>query len=136
MNNMTYADAAKLLNVQLPEDLVASAEVPVLTGPQRQGDLSVWPQRSSAAVGELVTKEVPVVKGENGGNTHALLAHHGEVRFRFVDNGSTDVGVLDVAEGAVAYLVHPEHVANGFGPGAYVIRRQEEKAETMRVVAD
>jgi hypothetical protein len=37
-----------------------------------------------------------------------------------------DLGVLTVAEGAVAYLAHPEHAYSGIAPGTYLLRRQRE----------
>jgi hypothetical protein len=70
---------------------------------------------------------VVVVRGELGGHTHTLLAE-GEARFDSAphDEESLDIGVLTVAEGAVAYLAHPEHAYSGIGPGTYVLRRQRE----------
>ena len=68
---------------------------------------------------------VPVVRGEFGGHTHTLLAE-GEVRFDPASDEGLDIGVLTVAEGAVAYLAHPEHAYSGIGAGTYVLRRQRE----------
>jgi hypothetical protein len=45
--------------------------------------------------------------------------------------------VLDVPEGAVAYLIHTdEHGANGIGPGTYRLTGKREQADEIRRVAD
>lgn len=49
---------------------------------------------------------------------------------------SPDLGTLTVPEGGSAYLMHPEHGAQGIGPGDYILRRQVEAAEQARLVAD
>ncbi len=46
------------------------------------------------------------------------------------------LGHLTVAAGAVAHLAHPEHGYASIAPGNYVIRRQREQADEIRVVAD
>jgi hypothetical protein len=79
----------------------------------------------------------PVVRGEVGGNTHLLIAD-GRVFFDPAPSraGSLDLGVLTVAEGATAYLAHPEHAYAGIAPGTYTIRRQREQADEIRMVQD
>ena len=112
-------------------------DIPVHTGLQRQGDVLVVPAQVSAKTAVPATG-TPVVRGENGGNTHAIYAADGPV-FCDVQAGSvTDlrVAVLSVPEGSTAYLGHPEHGYMGVGPGDYEIRRQREMAEELRMVAD
>lgn len=132
----TYGELLAKHSVEIPAHLVAQAEVPVLTGPQRQGDLMVVP---TASWGHLkftaVGAGVQVVHGEATGNTHWL---HGDqaVSWAQVAVGQV-VGVVDVPEGSVAHLVHTdEHGANGIGPGRYEIRRKREQADEIRNVAD
>jgi hypothetical protein len=36
----------------------------------------------------------------------------------------------------VAYLTHPEHGFNAIGTGSYVINRQREQADEIRIIAD
>jgi hypothetical protein len=62
------------------------------------------------------------------------------VRFD-LDPRSTDpthlrLGSLEVPEGSVAYLAHPEHAYTGVGPGRYALHRQREMADVIRRVAD
>lgn len=112
-------------------------DIPVHTGMQRQGDVLIVPASVSAKTAVPATG-TPVVRGENGGNTHAIYPADGEV-FCDVQTGSVDdlrVATLSVPEGSTAYLGHPEHGYMGVGPGDYEIRRQREMAEELRMVAD
>lgn len=121
---------------------LANIEIPVLTGIQRQGDVLIRPLTGvlagNAATTAVPATGTPVVRGENGGNTHAIYAADGPVFCDTVAASTTDlrVAVLSVPEGSTAYLGHPEHGYMGVGPGDYEIRRQREMAEEMRMVAD
>ena len=110
--------------------------IPVLTGLQRQGDVLVVPMRAGQIAGlQPVPREgVAVIRGENGGNTHLLVAD-GDVQFA-PSKGRQRLGSLLVGEGAVAYLTHPEHGFNAIGTGSYSITRQREQAEEIRIMAD
>lgn len=124
--------------VDIDPHLDRQATVPVSTGAQRQGDIIVIPA-PAVRVGAAATKPVPlcgvaVVRGEAGGNTHLLLAD-GDVLWDVAPADLT-LGVLTVQEGATAYLAHPEHGYAGVGPGTYVIRRQREQADEIRMVQD
>lgn len=136
----TLAQAIELHGVQVDEHLDRDVHVPVASGLQRQGDVIVIPAamlrtkvRASAAA--VPREGVAVVRGENGGNTHLLLAD-GPVFYDLVLGDDLDLGVLTVADGATAFLAHPEHGYAGIGPGRYVIRRQREQADAIRLVAD
>lgn len=142
---ITYEEALSRHAVTIPAHLVAQAEVPVLPGPQVQGDVIVTPTRPGLMSGETV--EVPaggvqVVRGEATSNTHWL------------DNGNVDaapcewtartatasdpmLGVLVVPEGQFALLTHTdEHGSNGIAPGCYRVGRQVEHADQIRLVQD
>lgn len=114
-------------------------DIPVLAGLQRQGDVIVVPRTDLAeATSPVPAAGSPVVRGENGGNTHAIYAADGPV-FCDVKSGSAEdlrVAVLTVPEGSTAYLGHPEHGYMGIAPGCYELRRQREMAEELRMVAD
>lgn len=134
----TYGDILDAHNVTIPEHLERQAAIPVLTGLQVQGDVAVIPQRPSMKKGSLVPATgVAVVRGESGGNTH-LLVTDGAVTWAPVEGRATglDLGVVDVPVGATAFLLHSEHGANAMGPGSYLIRRQREQADELRMVAD
>lgn len=129
--------------VDVLDHLDRDALVPVLDGLQAQGDVMIVPAvmagRPTAAAKTPVPKHgVPVVRGENGGNTHLLLAE-GEV-FWDPASGRADtdlrLGTLTVTDGAIAYLAHPEHAYTGIAPGSYELRRQREQADEIRLVAD
>ena len=78
---------------------------------------------------------VPVVRGENGGNTHLLIGE-GPVTWRPSDRAGLDLGIVSVPDGSIGVLAHPEHGYNRIAPGDYVIRRQRELADEIRQVAD
>lgn len=136
----------KILSTLLNEttnlgQLAADLDIPIHTGLQHQGDVTVVPQRMAADFRpptDLVPRAgVPVVRGENGGNTHLLLAD-GPVTFttRTPTAGDLTLGCLAIPDGSVAYLDHPEHGNSGIGPGHYVLRRKREMGEELRLVAD
>lgn len=121
-----YSDLA----VEYPE-----LEIPVLTGPQRQGDVLVVPCQPMEG-GEPLGKGVEVVRSEAGSNTHCL---HGDGVWLPAENAATGLvqGYLTVPDSGEAYLIHSEeHGAMGIGPGTYEIRRQREFAGEWRRVAD
>lgn len=124
----------------IPPGIEATAEVPVLTGPQRQGDVTFWPVDSPSNLGERVSADgVLLVRSEASSNTHVLDRYEGNVYWQPADRSAPlgDLGVMTVADGAVAYVTHTEeHGANGFGPGSYLVQRQTEQADVIRIVAD
>jgi len=135
---LTLGEAIDRFDVDVLEHLDRQMTVPVLSGLQLQGDVAVVPTGANPKSGTEVPAEgIPVVRGENGGNTHLLLAE-GDVRYNVLtpDPGVLSIGVLSVPEDATAFLAHPEHGYLGIGPGVYEIRRQREQAEEQRLVAD
>lgn len=117
---------------------IADIEIPVLDGAQRQGDVIVLPNPGLVAHTPVPAAGTPVVQGEVGGNTHAIVAADGPVYCDVTTPAprSLRVAVLSVPEGSTAYLAHPEHGFMGIAPGDYEIRRQREMAEEIRMVAD
>jgi hypothetical protein len=132
----TYASALDLIGVTVPQHLAADAEVPVLTGPQAQGDLLIMPIDRPAGPGwsMVPVSGVPLVQGEATSNTHWL--HRGFdspgvlwLRPPADEPGDDDLIVawLRVPDGQAALLIHTdEHGANGIGPGEYVIKRKRQ----------
>lgn len=143
---ITFADALGKHSVAIPEHLVADAEVPVLTGPQRQGDVAIIPRPALGAAESAQCAEVPaegiaVVRGESttGANSHILDAVDGPVFWRPAERTDADtlLGTLHVPEGSTATLTHTdEHGANAIGPGTFVVRGKRELADEIRRVAD
>lgn len=134
----TVGHLTEATGVTVTADWAADVDIPVLTGLQRQGDVLIVPSpHVKAAATPVPATGTPVVRGESGGNTHAIHAD-GKV---FVDVreasvASLLVAVITVGEGATAWLAHPEHGFLGIGTGTYEARRQREMAEELRVVAD
>ena len=106
----TYATALDLVGTAVPDHLAADAEVPVLTGPQAQGDLLVVPTTTS-----VTTRLRPVPPVGVAG------------RLAVDDLERLVVAHLRVPDGQSALLIHTdEHGANGIGPGEYVIRQKRQ----------
>lgn len=112
--------------------LTQDVEVPVLSGPQCQGDLIVVPVKA-AKPGEPVPAMGEVLLVGRGGNAHVLA---GDAYWTPTAGERQGLGVLVVPEGGVAFLLHREHGGNGIGPGAYLIRRQREQSTEIRIVQD
>lgn len=139
MTSKTLAALIDETGVDVLDYLDRESLVPVLTGLQCQGDVAVIPCRPGKSAYTAIpvpTAGVPVVRGESGGNTHLLLAE-GPVYWTATPN-VTDltIGIVDVPDGSIAYMAHPEHGYLAMGPGIYTLRRQREQADELRVVAD
>jgi hypothetical protein len=135
----TFSSALSLIGVSVPGHLEADAEVPVLCGPQAQGDVLVFPAAvpETARWQELPRSGVQLIRGEATGNTHWLHPGFDSPGIRWVPGQFSDadaapidapalvVGYLDVPDGQSALLIHTdEHGANGIGPGRYAIHRK------------
>ena len=137
---MQLAQLIERHGIDVLDHLDRQVAIPIVSGLQRQGDVLVIPAALAAGV-EAATPVpsigVPVVRGENGGNTHAIVAE-GVVfcDLKVADARNLTLATLTVAEGSIAYLTHPEHGYSGIGPGTYVLRRQREQADVARLVAD
>ncbi len=129
------------------EDLQREVEIPVLDGPQAQGDLIVVPldlvDDVSLGLGArwrpVPAEGIELLRGA-GGNPHTLVADRGAAEWTadIRDRTWLAIGVLRAT--ATAYLIHPEHGGSGIAPGTYLIRRQREgvgRARTgIHLVAD
>jgi hypothetical protein len=141
----TYRTALALVGLDVPEHLIADAEVPILTGPQAQGDLMVIPVDDAPASlpwRVLRAAGLPIVEGEATANTHWLHPGFDSPGVRWASTaGGITLGWLDVPDGQSAQLIHTdEHGANGIGPGYYRINRKREQSVTYadrpRIVRD
>jgi hypothetical protein len=148
----TYRTALGLAGVSVPAHLVADAEVPILTGPQAQGDLMIIPvpPRKTPVAGWQPVRPggIQLVRGEATGNTHWLHQGFDSPGVRWAPADPADgltLGYLHVPDGQSAQLIHTdEHGANGIGPGHYRINRKREQIphhvgvdeEQVRLIAD
>jgi hypothetical protein len=141
----TYGSALALVAVTIPGHLDAQVEVPVLTGPQAQGDLIVIPighLPDGVAVDTVPTAGIQLVAGESTGNTHWLHQDLGSHSVGWVrtDRGGVEgltIGYIVVPDGQTALLIHTdEHGASGVGPGIYRVNGKREMAEEIRRVQD
>lgn len=140
MQTMTLADLTDRTGTEVYDHLEQDAEIPVLDGPQAQGDVMVLPERmaaprlrSGAVWADVPAAGVPLVAGQH---THTLVADPGTCRItRDVDDrDGMDVAVFEAS--APVWLLHPEHGGSGVAPGRYVVRRQREQGDVARLVAD
>lgn len=131
----TINDLVQITGIDVITDHDADLDIPVLSGMQRQGDVLVLPA-ARAATTAVPASGTPVVRGESGGNTHAIYAADGPVYCDTLTVEGLRVAALTVPEGSTAYLGHPEHGYMGIAPGSYEIRRQREMGATARMVAD
>lgn len=138
MKTAVLSDLITTHGVEVLDHLDRDMEIPVLTGLQRQGDVIVIPDAKASATTNVPLSGTPVVRGENGGNTHMILADGPGVCVDVQTPSPTllKVATLTVAEGSVAFLAHPEHGYMGIGAGSYTIHRQREQADELRMVQD
>lgn len=114
------------------DQLLAEHEIPVLTGPQRQGDVLIWPTDTAPRdMPRIPAEGIPAVQGQH---THLLT---GAGCFARATNGDPlHIGGLTVDPDGIVWMLHEEHGGNAIGPGTYVLRGKREQAEIERRVAD
>jgi hypothetical protein len=132
---MLVQEAIAKHGVDIFDYLARDVEVPTVTTAGCQGDVSILRVTTKAATATIKRAGVPVVRGENGGNTHSL---HGVGFFDFADQrpDSLLIGTLTVPAGEEVVMAHPEHGFISITPGTYRIGRQREYAGEWRQVAD
>lgn len=140
----TLADIEQTSGLTAYDWLPRDIEVPELDGLQAQGDLLVVPTTRTAGAGATDVPAGPgieLVKGDQGGHTHSLVAPDGgctvHLRDTSVGGSTDDLVVALVTCTKPVFLMHPEHGASGIAPGNYEIRRQREfNAAEARRIAD
>ena len=133
-NMTTLTDVEAVYGVSHLDHLDKEAAIPVVTNLAFQGDVAIIRRDGAGMVmTPIPATGYPVVRGENGGNTHALF---GPGFFHVTPNFGLDLGVLNVPVGEQVLLSHPEHGGLLIQPGTYVVRRQREQADEIRLVQD
>ena len=134
MSITTLADIEQQFDVTHLEHLDRDAAIPTVTEIAAQGDVLVVRTDKAPASTAVPREGIPVVRGENGGNTHLLI---GDATFdAATSRDGLLLGRVTVADGATALLSHPEHGGLLIAPGTYEIRRQREQAQEIRMVTD
>ncbi|WP_206790034.1 hypothetical protein [Amycolatopsis sp. MtRt-6] len=110
--------------------------VPVIDGPQAQGDLIVlplaWLVRHPRDWWELPAEGRELVRGEAGNNPHTLVADAGTCRMTTWLEDPERLAIAAFENTAPVWLIHPEHGATGIAPGAWFVRRQRELGAGFR----
>jgi len=130
----TLAELTSAYGVDVLEHLDRQADIPVLSGPQIQGDVSILPVTTGPAVTPIPPGGVVVATGREG-HDHRLLPG-GLFDFAPRRAGSLVIGTLTVPEGAEQYMAHDQHGYMGFAPGTYQVGGQREYAGEWQAVAD
>ncbi|MFD6673989.1 hypothetical protein ACFWDA_06375 [Rhodococcus zopfii] len=145
----SLSDITAWSGIDVFDYLDGEVSVPVVDGPQAQGDLIVVPHAMLAGVvtPHPWTRSLPVppsgielLRSAAGGNPHSLVADEGACTWTgpVADPRGLALGIVEVT--GVAYLIHPEHGATGIAPGRYVVGRQRERSSGLygaaRLVAD
>ncbi len=128
----TLLDAENRFGTTYLDYLDRDADIPVVSTVAFQGDVAVIRRDANPATTAIPATGFPVVRGEAGGNTHALFG----AGFFDSDVDGLELGVLTVPDGTHVLLTHPEHGGLLVEPGTYTIRRQREMADEIRMVAD
>lgn len=142
---VTLGTLAARTGLAVDPHLASDIAIPVVAGPQAQGDLVVIPidmlaaavtVRPDAGWVQVSAGGVEVIRGAAMGNPHQLVADAGTCRWttQATDRDGLAIGVLEAS--APVWLLHREHGATGIAPGTYVVRRQREQADALRLVAD
>jgi hypothetical protein len=136
----TLAHVEDLYGITHLEHLDRQATLPVVDKLAFQGDVAIIAddgrQRGRRATTAVPAAGVPVVRGENGGNTHALYGPACFFDPAIAGSRELALGVLTVPDGTQALLSHPEHGGLLIEPGTYELRRQREQADEIRLVQD
>jgi hypothetical protein len=122
------------------DHLDKSADIPTVSRLAFQGDVAVVCAALAGRTLRNATTPIPaagypVVRGENGGNTHALFGS-GFFDPASPGAGELGLGVLTVPAGQQVLLSHPEHGGLLVEPGTYQLRRQREQLDDIALVAD
>ena len=131
---VTLRVLAAQASIAVLDHLELEASIPVVDGPQAQGDLIVLPERYVPGVTvsryaswrEVPASGIELLRGAAGGNTHTLVADRGTCEWAgtVVDRSGLAIGMLRAS--APVYLIHAEHGATGIAAGTYLVRRQRQ----------
>lgn len=132
---MYLAELLDRTGLEVLDHLEKQVTIPVIDGPQAQGDLIVVPldmvgpvtARPWARWREVPVDGVELVRGVNGNNPHTLVADTGTCRWTTDVGDPTRLGIALFENTEPVFLIHPEHGGSGVAPGRWLVRRQQER---------
>lgn len=133
----TYADIATRTGTQIPEHLIAQAEIPVLPR-VIQGDVMITPTTATprTTLVDVGPQGVNVVRGDIGRNRH-ILSPGLDSRIRWaagtVTDPDRDYGLLIVDEGTAVLTHSAEHGSVAVPVGVYRVLGQLDPHTGARV---
>ena len=142
---MKLAEILDRNELSVLDHLEREVTVPVIDGPQAQGDLIVLPLSMMAVVTvgswtywqPVPRQGIELVRGVAGNNPHTLVANGGACQWTRGFRDPLRLGVALFENTAPVYLIHPEHGGSGVAPGRWLVRRQQESGRHRRMlVAD
>lgn len=139
---MKLAELLDFHDLDVLAHLERQVTVPVLDGPQAQGDVIVLP---AAMVPEVTAQPwaswrsvpaggVELVRGVAGNNPHTLVADADVCSWTFGVRDPFGLGIALFSNTAPVYLIHPEHGGSGVAPGSWLVRRQQEAGVGRRML--
>ncbi|GAB3474876.1 hypothetical protein FB471_1201 [Amycolatopsis cihanbeyliensis] len=131
-------DLAELLDrtgLDVLDHLERQTTIPVVDGPQAQGDLIVIPLSMLGPVDvpagarwrPVPLEGLELVRGVAGNNPHTLVAESFTCQWTAAVDDPLGLGIVAFENTAPAYLVHPEHGGSGVAAGCWLVRRQQER---------
>jgi hypothetical protein len=130
---MKLAELLDSNDLDVLDHLDRQLAVPVLDGPQAQGDLIVLPHAMVPMVSAHTSRWQPVppggielVRGVTGNNPHTLVGDPGTCEWTLGVRDPLQLGIALFTNTAPVYLIHPEHGGSGVAPGTWLVRRQQE----------
>lgn len=137
---MNLAELLDRNDLDVLDHLERQVAVPVLDGPQAQGDLIVLPHTLVQTVTVHAGRRwqpvppggVELVRGVAGNNPHTLVADPGTCEWTAAIRDPLGLGIALFTNTAPVYLIHPEHGGSGVAPGTWLVRRQREAGARRR----
>lgn len=132
MTTTTLDDLCSRAGREVYDHLDRAADVPVTTLPWPQGDVLLVPATHDTFDG--IPKLMPAAPVEvlvSASHDHSLVCD-GLVTIGRVTDDEHVVAVVDIPEGAAAWVLHDEHGGIGLAVGRWVVRHQIEGSEQAR----
>ena len=130
---MKLAELLDRNDLDVLDHLERQVTVPVLDGPQAQGDVIVLPHAMVPTVThhgrrfwEVLRGGVELVRGVAGNNPHTLVADPNICEWTTTIYDPPGLAIAMFTNTAPVHLIHPEHGGTGVAPGTWVVRRQRE----------